>query len=254
MLDRRQPGYLTSSTNTAIHPGGFVNKLFVAGVLTGGTLLNAQPGFGEDQFRYREYALGSSVAVVAQTIGVAVTEARTLHERPAKIQTLRWRAPYPALDATAVDPVRDILFNFADDGLYQIVVTYESTRVEGLTDGDLIHVLSANYGEPALVSKGVVARSASSDVEVLSGTVVVARWDTAASSVTLIRSMFSTGVQLVLTSKPLATAARAAISEAVRLDTSEAPQRELDTRTRQAAAAAAAEAKARAQNKAAFRP
>jgi hypothetical protein len=240
--------------NYATHPGGFVKKLIVFAVLTGGILLIAQSGFSEDQFRYREYALGSSVAVVAQTGGIAVTEAKTLHERPAKIQTLRWRAPYRPLDATPADPVRDILFKFADDGLYQIVVTYDSTRVEGLTDSDLIDVLSATYGEPALVSKGIVARSASPGVELPSDTVVVARWDTAASSVTLIRSMFSTGIELLLTSQPLATAARAAITEAVRLDTSEAPQRELDARTRQAAAAAAAQAKARAQNKAAFRP
>lgn len=231
-----------------------MKKFFVFAVLTGGMLINAQSGFGEDQFRYREYALGTSVAVVSQASGTAVTEARTLHERPAKIQTLRWRAPYRPLDATRVDPVRDILFNFADDALYQIVVTYESTRVEGLTDSDLIDVLSASYGEPALVSKGVVARSTSPGVELPSDTVVVARWDTAEASVTLIRSMFSTGVQLVLTSKPLATAARTAITEAGRLDTREAPQQELDARTRQAAAAAAAQAKARAQNKAAFRP
>lgn len=230
-----------------------MKKLFVFAVLTG-ILLSAQSGFGEDQFRYREYALGSSVAVVAKTSGIAVSEARTVHERPVKIQTLRWRAPYRALDAAAGDPVRDIIFNFADDALYQIVVTYESMRVEGLTDSDLIDVLSASYGEPALVSKGVVARSASPAVDLPSDTLVVARWDTEASSVTLTRSMFSAGVQLMLTSKPLATAARTAIMEAVRLDTAEAPQRELDTRTRNAAAAAAAQAKARAGNKAAFRP
>ena len=231
-----------------------MNKLFVFAILTGGILLNAQSGFSEDQFRYREYALGSNVRAVSQTSGISANEARTLHERPAKIQTLKWRAPYRLLDATPVDPVRDILFNFADDALYQIVVTYENTRVEGLTDSDLIDVLSASYGEPALVSKGVVARSAPASLEVPSDSIVVARWDTAASSVTLIRSMFSTGVQLVLTSKPLATAARTAITEAIRLDTSEAPQRELDARTRQAATAAAAQAKARTQNKAAFRP
>ena len=231
-----------------------MKKFFVFAVLTAGILLNAQSGFSEDQLRYREYALGSSLAMVAQTSGTAVTEARTLHERPAKIQTLRWRAPYGASDATAADPVRDILFHFADDALYRIVVTYDNTRVEGLTDSDLIDVLSIGYGEPALVSKGVVARSASPGVELPSDTLVVARWDTAASSITLIRSMFSSGVQLVLTSSPLATAARTAITEAVRLDTTEAPQRELEARTRQAADATAAQAKARAQNKAAFRP
>lgn len=232
-----------------------MKKLFVFAIMmTVGTLLSAQSGFGEDQLRYREYALGSNLTLVAQTSGTAVTEARTVHERPAKIQNLRWRAPYRPLDAVGADPVRDILFAFVDDALYQIVVTYESTRVEGLTDNDLIDVLSASYGEPALVSKGIVARSASPGLELPSETVVVARWDTPASSVTLIRSMFSTGVQLVLTAKPMYAAARTAITEAVRLDTTEGPQRELEARTRHAASAAAEQAKARAQNKAAFRP
>lgn len=231
-----------------------MNKLFVSAFLTGGILLNAHLGSAADQLRYRDYALGSSVEVVAQTSGTASTEARTLHARPAKIQNLKWRAPYRPLGASGGDPVRDMLFNFVDDALYQIVVVYESTRVEGLTDSDLIDALSASYGKPALVSKGVVSRSVSQGVELPSDTVVVARWDTTEASVMLIRGIFSTGLQLVLTSRPLYTAARAAITEAVRLDTSEAPRRELDARTRQAATTAAAQAKARAENKAAFRP
>ena len=125
--------------------------------------------------------LGSSLAVVAETSGTAATEARTLHERPAKIQELKWRAPYPAFDAVDADPVRDILFTFADGALYQIVVTYERSRVEGLTDADLIDVVSAAYGEPA-ISQGKVTR-VSPRLELPSDTVLVARWDTAVSSV-----------------------------------------------------------------------
>ena len=231
-----------------------MNKVFVVAALTGGMLVNPQSGFSEDQLRYRDYALGSSLAVVSQASGTAVGEAKTLHERPAKIQTLKWRAPNRALNATLGDPVRDILFSFADNALYQIVVTYEGTRVEGLTDSDLIDLLSASYGEPWRVGMGMVCRSATARSAVPKETLVVARWDTAAASVTLIRSMYSTGVQLVLTSTRLATVAHTAITEAVRLDIGEAPQRELDARTRHAAAAAAAQAKARAQNKAAFRP
>jgi hypothetical protein len=231
-----------------------VKKVFVLAAVMVGILLNARAGSGEDLLRYRDYVLGSSLATIAKTSGIAAAEARTAHERPARIQTLKWRAPYRPLDAVAADPVRDIVFNFADDALYQVVVTYEGSRVEGLTDDDLIGVLSAAYGEPELVRKDVVARSVSPGLDLPSKTLVVARWDTAGSSVMLTRGMFATGVQLVLTSKSLYTTARAAITEAVRLDTSEAPQREMDTRTREATAATTAQAKARAQNKATFRP
>ena len=64
----------------------------------------------------------------------------------------------------------------------------------------------------------------------------------------------------MLTSKTLAShgpvrdiGARAAIKEAGRLDTKEAPQRELDQRTKEAADARVASEKARVTNKAAFR-
>ena len=228
--------------------------LALAAIALSVSVVSARSGSAEDLSGYRGYVLGTSLARVAQTSGTAASEARTTHERPVKIQSFKWRAPYRSIDAIQGDPVRDILFKFADDALYQIVVTYDTARVEGLTDDDLIDVLSRVYGEPALVSRGVVARSTSPGVELAPDTLVVARWDGELSTVMLTRGMFSSGVQLVLTSTPLYTAAREAMTEAVRLDASEAPQRELDARTRQATTAAAAQAKARTQNKAAFKP
>ena len=230
-----------------------MKKVLALAAVTIGIVLTAHRAAGEDLLRYREYALGSSLAVVAKTSGTSANEARTLHERPAKIQQLKWRAPYPAPDAVGADPVRDVLFMFADDALYQIVVTYDRTRVEGLTDVDLIDVVSAVYGEPVL-SQGKIAQAASPGLGLPSDTVVIARWDTAASSVLMLRGTFSAALQLMLTSKPLYTSAQAAIAEALRLDTHEAPQREINERERHATAAAAAQVKARAQNKPAFRP
>ena len=58
----------------------------------------------------------------------------------------------------------------------------------------------------------------------------------------------------MLTSKALNARARTAITSAIRLDASEAPQRAIDEQKKRAAAATAGEAKARAQNKATFRP
>jgi hypothetical protein len=84
--------------------------------------------------------------------------------------------------------------------------------------------------------------------------VVLAQWESADSSLTLLRGAYSTDFQLVLTSKALGTRARDAIREAARLDTAEAPRRELAQRKKEAADAAAARDKIRTTNKAAFRP
>ena len=214
---------------------------------------NAAVASAQDQLRYRGYALQSSLAVVAETGGTPAATARTLHERPAKIQELTWRSPYAATDAMGADPVRDIRFAFHDDQLYQVLVTYEHSRVEGLTDADLVESLSTVYGAPALRSS-TGARAASSAIDIPSDTVMVARWEGTDSSVVLIRGTFSSGLQLILTSNALNTRARAAIANAIRLDADEAPQREIDQRKRNAAAATALQSKARAQNKAAFRP
>ncbi|MGH9345864.1 MAG: hypothetical protein ACRD26_01225 [Vicinamibacterales bacterium] len=43
--------------------------------------------------RYRVYVLGSSLDSVITASGVRAASAKTLHERPAVIQELEWRAP-----------------------------------------------------------------------------------------------------------------------------------------------------------------
>jgi hypothetical protein len=221
--------------------------LVVCGLLSSAVLASA-----EDQLEYREYALGASLAAVAHTSETPVVEAKILHERPARIQQLKWRAPYVATDGTGADPVRDILFTFFDDQLYQVVVTYERTRVEGLTDSDLIESLSTVYGPPVLPRRE--ARAGPYTGGDSSDTVTVARWERTDSSLVLLRGTFSPGLQLILTSHALNAKARTAIASAIRLDASEAPQREIAEQKQRAAAATAGEAKARAQNKATFRP
>jgi hypothetical protein len=90
--------------------------------------------------------------------------------------------------------------------------------------------------------------------ETLVDAIVVARWDSAPASVTLVRGAFSPELRLVVVAKPLNARARAAIKEAARLDALEAPRRELEQRKKDVDDAAAASAKARTVNKAAFRP
>jgi hypothetical protein len=214
-------------------------------------VLGGQPLAAQAPFEYRGYALESSVATVIDVSRTGNNSPKTLHERPASIREVVWRAPYMGLGGEQADPVHEVLFTFYDDQLYQIVVTYDRGRMAGLTNDDVIHTLSATYGVPLLQDARTV-RTALPDVG--AGMGIVAQWDNAQSLLTLLRSRYSEQFQLVLISKTLNPLARAAIAEARRLDALEAPQRELNRRTQATAEAATAGEKARSVNKAAFRP
>jgi hypothetical protein len=220
-------------------------------LVTVSLMLSGQVAYGQDMSRYRVYVLESDVASVITAIGLRAADAKTLHERPAKIQELEWRAPYVNRGSELADPVGGITFAFYDDALYQMVVRYDRDRTEGLTNTDIIEALSDVYGVP-------VPRSAkagpSRPAAALQDDIVLAQWEAAASSLTLLRGSYSPDYQLILVSKALSVRARGAIREALRLDAIEAPRRELEQRKKEAADASSAGNKTRVTNKAAFRP
>jgi hypothetical protein len=214
-------------------------------------LLSGQTVFAQDLSRYRDYVLESSVDTVAAASGLRATEVKTLHERPAKIQQLQWRTPYVNPETTTADPVREVEFAFFNDALYQVVVTYNRDRTEGLTNDDIIESLSASYGAPVL--KSAIARTGFPAGTLLENT-VLAQWNTSASSVTLLRDTYSPEFQLILSSTLLTARARTSIREAIRLDALDAPRREVEQRKKDVAETDAARDKTRSTNKAAFRP
>jgi hypothetical protein len=220
-------------------------------VIAVGLILGAQLAFAQDMSRYRAYVLESSLDSVVAASGARAADAQTLHERPATIQQLEWRAPYVDSRNTLADPVREISFTFYNDALYQVVVNYDRDRTEGLTNSDIVESLSTAYGVPTLAS----ARTRTSPpAEAFPDSIVLARWENAESLVTLVRGSYTPEFQLILVSKPLGTRARAAVREAIRLDAIEAPRREAEQRKKEAGDAVAARDKTRIANKAAFRP
>jgi hypothetical protein len=229
----------------------FMNSAHVLIVVAVGVAFSGYPASAQDLTRYRAYALESSLDSVITASGARIADAKNLHERPAKIQELEWRAPYVSSGSQLADPVREVEFTFYNDALYQLVVTYDRDRTEGLTNADIVASLSATYGAPVLASAQTgTSRVAQAPVD----SVVVARWDSASASLTLLRGAYSPDLQLILVSKPLSTRARIAIREAVRLDAIEAPRRESEQRKKEVADATAARDKARSTNKEAFRP
>lgn len=214
--------------------------------------LGAQTPVAQDLSRYRGFVLGSNVATVVTESGVRASDIKTAYVRPAKIQELEWPAWYARADNGLADPVRTVLFSFVDDQLYQIVVTYDRDRTEGLTNEDVIESVSAAYGVPPLLqgrtAAGVVPAA------MTTRTPVVARWEDAESLLILTRDTYPPEFQLILVSKALKARALSAIKEAVGLDKQEAPQREIDQRNKTVADARVASQKARVTNKAAFKP
>jgi hypothetical protein len=224
-------------------------RAFVIG--TAALSLFGNVAFAQDVSRYRDYVLESTIESVAATSGARATDAKTIHERPAKIQELEWRAPYASSGSAPADPVRGIVFTFLDDALYQVIVSYDRDRTDGLTNNDIIGTLTAAYGPPVLRSATPQpTRPAAAHPD----TIALAQWETAQASLTLVRGTYTPDFQLILLSKPLSLRARNATREAIRLDAAEAPQRELDQRKQDAAAASAARERTRTTNKAAFRP
>ena len=215
-------------------------------------VVGAHPLVAQDLSRYRAYALESSVASVVAASGARPSDIRTAHARPARIQELEWRAPYVRSGLELADPVSEVQFSFCDDQLYQIVVTYDKDRTDGLTTEDVIESFSATYGLPLLLTtrtpRGASPTNAPADA------VIVARWEDAATIVTLTRGTYTPQYQVTLISKTLNARAHAAVEEALRLDRQEAPQRELDRQTKEVADAGVASQKARVVNKPAFRP
>jgi hypothetical protein len=220
-------------------------------VIAVGLILGGQVAAAQDISRYRAYVLESSFDSVVAASGARAADAKTLHDRPATIQQLEWRAPYVDSRNAMADPVREISFTFYNDALYQVIVNYDRDRTEGLTNSDIVDSLSAAYGVPTLAS----ARTRTSPpAEAFPDSVVVARWENAESLLTLIRGSYTPEFQLILISKPLSARARRAVREAIRLDAIEAPRREAEQRKKEAGDASVARDQTRIINKAAFRP
>ena len=227
-------------------------KTFLIALCTCLVILAAQLVNAQDRLRYREFQLGSDVASIAKLTGTGPSDLKLIHQRPAVMQDLEWRPRFFSRTASAqTDPVDLILLRFIDDQLFRVVVDYARDKTAGMTEADMIEAIAAIYGPPSkvLATSGRVPTLDYGGVDV-----PVAIWTDKESSITLFRIAYRGSFRLVVALTRLDDLARTAGTEAVRLDTKEAPKREIARQKKEDEEALAALKKAQIENKAVFKP
>jgi hypothetical protein len=203
-----------------------------------------------DLSTYRGLRLGTTVANATRDAKQDISSVRIVHTRPALIQELEWRPGYEVRhDTLNPDPVKHQILRFFNGELFQIISNYDSQKVEGLSAADLIEVISGTYGV-ASAPGGEIAYESNYGT----AATVVARWQDSEYSADLVRSPDGVTYALVLSSKRLEAAARAATANSRRLDESEAPERAIEQKKREESAERVLLEKSRSTNKPNFRP
>jgi len=214
--------------------------------------VSAPLSYPRDLSRYREFQFGMDLLAVAKQANVEPSEARVVHQRPALIQELEWRPQRALGPSSEADPVKEVLFSFYNGELFRVLVNYDQSKTEGLTDEDMVEAISAQYGIATKPTAKIILFSSFhiyNDSEK-----VIARWEDTQYSFNLFRSSYQPTFGLLVFSKRLDRSAVAAIAEAIRLDDQEAPQREIERQRKQEEESRAAQEKARPANKGNFRP
>ena len=164
-----------------------------------------------------------SLATVSKQVNLDASELQLIHQQPAVIQELTWYPPQPFGSSRAAEPVQKILFSFENGALYRILVTYDNSAIKGLTDEDMIRVISAKYG---VATRPVAEVNFPTNPSYNSTEKVIARWEDNQYSLSLIRSSVPETFAIVMFDKRLDAQAEVSIAESVQLERQEAPQKE----------------------------
>ena len=185
-------------------------------------LLSTPQLHAQDLSRYRNFSFGMTVADISKQIDQKPANAAVLHERPALIQELTWWPPLSYSSARPAEPVDQILFSFYNGALYRMLVTYEDSATKGLTDEDMIRVVSTKYGA---ATRPVAVVNFPTNPSYKATEKVIARWEDPQYSLNLFRSSGNT-FAIVMFTKQLDAQAGVSIAESVKLEQEEAPQKQ----------------------------
>ena len=199
--------------------------------------------------QYRDVNLGDTVDMVVERLQVPSSNIKVLYEEPRLVQEIVWR-PHRFVSGTVVvpDPLTEMVLTFHNDRLARIVVTYDRDKTQGLTDADLLELLTDTYGPPLLQSTTPETLTATNPRR------RIASWADAHSRLLLWREEYPRLVGLTITATPADADLQNTLAEGARLAALGAPAR---AREKQAAAAAVImerENQIRLENKLKFKP
>jgi len=201
-------------------------------ILCLGALLLVAPLLrAQDYSKYRGFTLGASLASVLKLNDQKLVDVKTIHARPLLIQELTWWPPSSSRAPSRPDSVEQMLFSFCDGKLYKISVTYDHSSTEGLTAGDMVKSISAEYGP---------ATSVESEIDPVMNTLYntkqssLASWQDSQYSFDLVRSSLTDRFGLVIYSKRVNAEAELGIAEAVKLEEQERPEKEANQKKAEA--------------------
>ena len=207
-------------------------KILSRGVLAGTMILiSASMIHAQDLSKYRNFSFGSSVASVSKQAVRQPAEAQVIHQQPALIQELGWYPPMSFDSSRPAEPVAKVVFSFYNGALYRMLVVYDNSSTKGLSDEDMIRIVSAKYGVATRPAARVdFPMNPSYDA----ARKVIARWEDSEYSVNLIRSSGSDTFALLMFDKGLDAQAAVSIAESVELERQEAPQKEVERAKKEA--------------------
>jgi len=186
-------------------------------------LLSISQVHAQDLSTYRNFSFGMTVADLCKQVNQNPATAAVLHERPALIQELTFWPPQPYSSLQKAEPLEQILFSFYNGALYRMLMTYNTSATKGLTDEDMIRVVSAKYGVATRPVAAVVNFPTQPSYKATEK--VIARWEDLQYSVNLFRSS-GDNFAIVMFKKQLDAQAGVSIAESVKLEQEEAPQKE----------------------------
>jgi hypothetical protein len=98
----------------------------------------------QDLSKYRNFSLGSRLAVISKQAEVRPDQIGTTHQTPAVIQEFTLWPMEPAGSSVEAEAVQQMQFSFCDSGLYNITVTYKFAATQGMTNEDMIAAVRAS--------------------------------------------------------------------------------------------------------------
>jgi len=170
---------------------------------------------------------------VSKQVDRQPVEAEVIHQQPVLIQELTWWPPQAYDSSRPAEPVEKILFSFYNGALYRMLVTYDRSAIKGLTDEDMIRVVSAKYGA---ATRPVADVNFPTNPSYRATEKVIARWEDSQYSLNLLRSSWSNTFSIVMFTKQLDAQAGISIAESVKLEQQEVSQMEAERVKKEAVA------------------